>query len=183
MGADGFTSDPLPLAASHPPIYQRVTGRNFNFGGRIMHGSGFAIDLADGQPDLDRASALLRVEEAKAGLSDGMIPLMAFSFPDLASLADQAHGLIGSKRVFALALDEARLRNELPRGADQRPAPLVYARARIIADARKLDCPVYLKPQWSDDEARNHEIIVHAKADGFDGMIGPPSLAVLIRNA
>lgn len=181
--AEGFTSAPLPRALPHPPIYQRITGGDFEFEGGSEHAAGFAIDLADGQPDLDRASAILRVEEAKTGRGDRITSLIAFLFPDLASLADRGHGLVGSPRLFALAYDEARMQSQLPSGEPLHPAPLVYARARSVGEARKLACPVYLKPLWSGDNAQNRAIIAQAKADGFDGLISPPAMAALIRNA
>lgn len=179
---DGSNSGRLRLRPSHAPIFKQALETDFDFDQEINSGLGLAIDLANGQPDLDRTSALLRVQEAKTGRDDGRTRLIAFRFPDLASLAEPIAGLTGSPRLFALAFDEERLQDTLPSDDISRPAPLIYARARIIADGRKLGCPVYLKPRWSDVEALNDTIIAHAIADGFDGLIGPLEMAARIKN-
>jgi hypothetical protein len=75
------------------------------------------------------------------------------------------------------------LQNELPRSEISHPAPLIYARARLVADAKKIACTAYLKPLWSKDVAANHSILQQAKADGFDGVIAPSALISMINNA
>lgn len=144
---------------------------------------GLAVDVPNGQFDLDHISATLRLVEARRNRSDRSIRLLAFFFPDLASLAVSAETLAGSERLYGIAFDETALSACLPIDDMTTPAPLLYARARIVAAARAVACPAYLKPRWSDNQDTNLRTIETAKQDGFDGLIGPPTIVGLINSA
>lgn len=133
-----------------------------------------ALDAMNGSADVEHASAVLRVMEAQQGREDRDIKLMAYLFPSLSTLADDPRAFQKSERLHALALDEERLAQSVSATRDEHAlsAPLIYARARIIAIGRSCDVPVYIKPLYraQDPHAR---ILDDAARDGFDGIIGP----------
>lgn len=135
--------------------------------------TGIAINVSSAQLDLDQISSQLRAVETRLGVQDRRTRIIAFPFPDLATLADHPHGLIPSPRMFGLALDEVALTAALPATGTQKSSPALYARARLVAAARNVACPSFLRPEWTHDAASNRHIIDHAKADGFDGVIVP----------
>jgi citrate lyase beta subunit len=128
-------------------------------------GTVLAIDAPRGTYDIERASLALRLTEARLDLADYTIRLIAFLFPDVASLADRAREVQASPRLVALALDEVSLTASLSETTSEADmsAPLVYARARTIANARHLNLPAYLKPINPNTN--------DARRDGFDGLL------------
>lgn len=178
-GTSGTESDRI---AEGVPVFLRMPpGTDMPLAAGMQPMTGYAIDAPDGQSDLDRCSAELRVLEAKAARADGATPLFVFLFPDLASLANPQRDWHGSSRLAALAFDEARLLEELEAAKESRPAPLLHARALAVAIGRKLGRSVYVRPAWPEPDDDQTRVIAAAKADGFDGLIGPLALAPKIR--
>lgn len=132
--------------------------------------AGIAIDAPRGTIDIDHASALLRVYEAAKGLKDRSIDMITYLYPAITALAEQSDTLHASPRLLGLALDEPALAKTANLAAPDRKdaAPLLHARARLVAHARRLNLPAYLKPlgEMKEDQARQ---------DGFDGIIGAPA--------
>lgn len=183
----GSAVDIRDAAHSALPIFYQAQlkpdgGLTFPDGARRL-----AIDTREGQADLDRISAELRIIEARNGRADRSTALMIYPYPDAASLADRRHDLVGSERLFALALDEPMLLKSLTAESAQHgeplPAPLVYARARLVAASRILGVPSYLKPLWRDDAVENMALLRGAKRDGFDGVIVSSTLLADLKNA
>lgn len=181
-GITTFRTGQAKFGAEAKPVFGDWTGTAEQSEVLAMGLSGFVATLANGQPDLDRISAELRVAEARRGLSDGHFKLIGVPFPDLAALADEGRAMRASARLFALAHDETRLKHDLVSDGALTPAPLVYARAKLVAHARKIGRASFLKPDWTDSAPDNIALARQAKADGFSGLIAPPRLAAMIKN-
>ncbi len=170
------------VASVPKPVFGHWTDRDAQDELSTTGLSGFIVALANGQPDLDRISAELRVEEARSGLSDGHFKLIGVPFPNVAALASDARAMRACDRLFACAHDETMLKTDLASDETLTAAPLVYARASLVALARKIGCAAFLKPDWTDNASDNLALARQARADGFNGLIAPPPLATLIKN-
>lgn len=176
--ASSFGSGQSGLATYRKPVFRMWSGMAENADREL---AGFFAPIPNGQADLDRISAELRVAEARFGVSDRHFKLIGVPFPDLASLADQSRPIRGCDRLHALAHDETRLKSDLASDGALTGAPFVYARAMLVAAASKLGCVPYLKPNWAEAEAECLALARQAKVDGFGGLILPSRLADLIR--
>lgn len=165
------------------PVFRRVSHSELVQRADFDIHANLAIDMPNGQRDLDRASAALRVIEARHHMADRALRILAFLFPDPQSLTMHIDTMRGSDRLYALAFDESALAAHLPMEPMTTPAPIVYARARSVAVARAIACPAYIRLRWSDDQDINRLLIAAAKQDGFDGIICPAEAVALINSA
>lgn len=132
------------------------------------HPHGIVLPKSMGGTDVTRLSAMLRPREARAGIADGAIAIVAMA-------ADTPAGLFGlgtyrgaTRRLVGIAWDANALAKELGCATDAGPARL--ARALVPAAAAAAGVAAIDSPgAATDDQPGSNQAADQAAADGFTG--------------
>ena len=146
-----------------------------------MGARGFAMPRAAGGGDVQRLGARLAVQEARLGLPDGTLQILAFASETPQAIFGLASYRGASRRLVGLVFTAAPLAASL-RAAGPNRSPLRLARdltlfAARAAGALALDAP-FLD---ADDLDGLRAEAIAARDDGFDGKsaISPAQVAII----
>jgi citrate lyase subunit beta/citryl-CoA lyase len=135
---------------------------------------GIFLDGAEGGASIQRLAAKLAVFEARAGLADGAMTIIAGAAGTPAAILALGSYKDCSRRLMALAWESNALARSL--GLDARadvvPAPLAVARGLLVLGAAAAGLPALdgPSPRPSDAAAPRAECLA-ARADGFRGKL------------
>lgn len=176
-GADALLADAATAPSPGPPLYLRVRplgdpGSHDDISAAVrLQATGVALACASGA-DVQRLGARLAVEEARSGLPDGTLRILAFATqtPEAVLALPSYRG--ASARLAALIVTPAPA---------LRGGPLRQARDLAVIAARAASVPVIDAPLVDLDGLRTAALA--ARADGFDGMAALSAEQVAVINA
>lgn len=180
-GADAVLADAAAAAAwngAGPALYLRLDALDDSGAlddlkvAAALRPAGFVLTHATGGADVQRLGARLAVEEARLGMAEGALRILAFATQTPEAVLGLASYRGASARLAGLVVTQAALAAALRAGRDSGPVRL--ARDLAVIAARAAGVPVF--------DATGAEFAV-ARAQGFDGAAASSEQIALIRRA
>jgi citrate lyase subunit beta/citryl-CoA lyase len=173
-GADAVLADTAAALGQGPPLYLRVrpldepgAWEQVQAAARLRP-AGVALMRAEGAADVQRLGAWLAVEEARQGLPDGTLRILAFATQTPTAVLASPSYRGASQRLAGLIVTDA---------PTLRGGPLRLARDLAVIAAQAAGVPA-IDATFGDPES-----LKQARADGFDGKAARTAAEVAVINA
>ncbi|QZO05526.1 hypothetical protein [Agrobacterium vitis] len=142
--------------------------------------NGLMLTDAATAADIQRLDALLRVEEARAGLADGSTPFIALLGGDPSGFFQASAIAASSARLIGLGLDEKAVIPAIKAETPSHAQPVLETcRSLVQLAAASANLPAFVQPYSPEDTDAAADLVKR----GFSALMGDSSTAVTMIRA